>query len=141
METTSKSPFQIAERYIQLRKRCASPSWGDTVLQWNELIVGPILCIFSIFIGTSDLFGSVSSAIACYTAWSQWIEYNTVRLDVQQMFLTTMITGGPHIVTNDPTYMPYVYADAVIRASHRLPLERDQVASSRRKRLQVRFLH
>jgi hypothetical protein len=42
-----------------------------------------------------------------------------LKLEVQQMFLTTMVHGGPRIVTNDPDYMPYVYADAVFRLNGR----------------------
>ena len=31
------------------------------------------------------------------------------------MFLYSQSVGGPFIVTNDPIYMPYVFADAVYR--------------------------
>jgi hypothetical protein len=31
------------------------------------------------------------------------------------MYLKTMQIGGPFIVTNDPEYIPYVFADAVTR--------------------------
>jgi hypothetical protein len=31
------------------------------------------------------------------------------------MFLYSQSVGGPFIVTNDTTYMPYVFADAVYR--------------------------
>ena len=109
------SPFQLAERYIQLRKLCVSQTWGDTVMRFNEMIIAPIMTLFFVFARDRDLFATASSAIAVYRAWSEWIEYHDVRLKVQMMFLKMMAYGGPHIVTNDPDYMPYVYADAVIR--------------------------
>jgi hypothetical protein len=84
-------------------------------MRFNEMVIAPILTIFFIFVRDRDLFATVSSGIAIYRAWSEWIEYNEARLNVQMMFLKTMAYGGPHIVTNDPEYMPYVYADAVIR--------------------------
>lgn len=65
------------------------------------------------------MFALLSSTMTVYSAWSEWIKYNNLKLDVQQMFLSTMSSGGPQIVTNDPDYMPYVYADAVFRLNER----------------------
>jgi len=68
------------------------------------------------------MFALLSSTITVYGAWSEWVKYNNLKLEVQQMFLTMMTHGGPQIVTNDPDYMPYVYADAVFRLNERHPL-------------------
>ena len=111
------TPFQIAERYIQLKKQCVSESWVDTALLVNQLIVEPLMTFTMIFMGQKDLLMYVSGLLNIYRSWSDWIEYNNLRFKVQEMYLVTMKTGGPHIVTNDPTYLPYVFADAVVRAS------------------------
>jgi hypothetical protein len=38
---------------------------------------------------------------------------------MQRMELQARRVGGPFISTNDPTYMPYVWADAVTRPQRR----------------------
>ena len=58
----------------------------------------------------------ISAATTAHKAWSEWIEYQDLRFEVQRMYLLTMAVGGPFIRTNDPEYQPYVYADAVVRA-------------------------
>lgn len=107
--------FQTAERYIELRKKCVSPAWVDTIMRFNEMVLAPIVTLFFIFTGDRDMFSVLSSTMTIYTAWSEWLEYDDLRFKVQKMFLQTMASGGPYIVTNDPQYMPYVYADAVFR--------------------------
>lgn len=109
------SPFAIADRYIALRNQYASPSWGDVAMRVNELILSPFIALVLLLLRRLDFLSGVSACLGAYTAWSQWIEYNELRFQVQSMYLVTMRTGGPHIVTNDPTYLPYVYADAVVR--------------------------
>ena len=116
-----ETPFEIAEAYIQLRKKCVPKSWADTVLQLNELLFAPLLVLFLFFTGGLDLMMAFSSAMRIYESWTDWIAYNNLRFVVQMMYLKTMAAGGPFIRTNDPTYMPYVLADAVMRIEHRLP--------------------
>ncbi len=111
------TPFQIAERYIELKKRWAPESWGDTALLVNQLFLEPLITFTMMFMGDKDLFMYISGFMNIYKSWSEWIEFNDMRFKVQDMYLTTMMTGGPHIVTNDPLYLPYVFADAVVRAS------------------------
>lgn len=108
-------PFTTAERFLQLQKLCASPSWGDTVLRFNEMIVAPLIAIFCALSGDTDIFMLVSAGATTHRAWSEWLEYQDLRFEVQRMYLTTMASGGPRIVTNDSQYMPYVFADAVVR--------------------------
>lgn len=111
----STDPFATAERFLQLQKLCASPSWGDTVIRFNEMIVAPMVAIFCVLTGDRDIFMVISAAMAAHRTWTEWLEYQDLRFAIQRMYLQTMASGGPQIVTNDPTYMPYVFADAVTR--------------------------
>ena len=115
MLTPPTKPFEIAERYINLRKRCAPPSWGDTILLFNEMVAGPIITLFLLFMGNRDLLMVISAVTRAYSAWSEWEEYHVLRSKVHEMFLITMKNGGPKITTNDMTYLPYVFADAMVR--------------------------
>ena len=108
-------PFKIADRYIQLRTLYSSPSMGDTMMRINEMILSPLISRLFFFLRSTDIVSMISAALATYRAWSQWMEYSHLRILMQRMYLTTMASGGPQIVTNDPTYLPYVYADAVVR--------------------------
>jgi hypothetical protein len=110
-----KTAFQLADRYIALRSKCAPQSWGDAVLRLNELVLGPLIALCMTFLGKHDLFALASAAMATYRSWSDWLEYDDLRFQMQQMYLDTLLLGGPFIRTNDPTYLPYVYADAVTR--------------------------
>ncbi len=113
------TPFELAETYIQLRKKCVPTTWADTALLVNELLFAPILFCFLLFTGNLDIFMGFSSLSRIYEAWMDWIRYNDARFLVQDMFLVTMSAGGPFIRTNDPQYMPYVFADAVTRTQLR----------------------
>lgn len=108
-------PFQVAERYINLKKRCVPKSWGDTILYFNEMVTGPLIAIFLLFVGSPDYLMLLSAITRAYSAWSDWEEYHALRSVVQGMFLKMMLHGGPKITTNDDTYLPYVFADAVVR--------------------------
>lgn len=111
--------FQIAERYINLRKRCMPESWGDIVIFFNEMVLGPIITIFLLFMGNRDVLMVFSAITRAYSAWSDWEEFHALRSKVFEMFFTTMRNGGPQIVCNNPDYLPYVYADAMVRLSLR----------------------
>ncbi len=111
----SESPFAVAERYIQLRRIYQSPSWGDFAIRINELILSPLIALMMLLLGKLDVLSIATAIWNAYRSWTDWSEYWTRRLQMQQMYLITMKTGGPHIVTNDPQYLPYVYADAVVR--------------------------
>jgi hypothetical protein len=110
-------PFQVAERYITLKQRCVPESWGDIILYFNEMVTGPIITIFLLFMGSQDLLMVFSAITRAYSAWSDWEEYHALRSVVQKMFLKMMLHGGPKITTNDNKYLPYVFADAVVRLS------------------------
>lgn len=109
------NPFEKAERYIELRKTYSPKSWGDVMIRINEMIITPWITIFLVFLDSIDLFTFIPSMISIYRAWSGWLEYQELRFLMQRMYLKTMRHGGPFIVTNDTDYLPYVYADAMIR--------------------------
>jgi hypothetical protein len=112
-------PFKVAERYLQLKKLCAPRSVGDQMIQINEMILAPLISLTFLCLQSLDLVSALTSALSVYRAWSRWIEYSSLRFEMQRMYLQTMAYGGPQIVTNDPEYLPYVYADAVVRAGRR----------------------
>lgn len=111
----TSEPFQVAERYINLKQRCVPESWGDTILYFNEMVTGPLITIFLLFMGSRDVLMVISTITRAYSAWSDWEEYHALRSVVQEMFLKMMLHGGPKITTNDTKYLPYVFADAVVR--------------------------
>lgn len=111
----TSEPFQVAERYINLKQRCVPESWGDTILYFNEMVTGPLITIFLLFMGSRDVLMVISAITRAYSAWSDWEEYHALRSVVQDMFLKMMLHGGPKITTNDMKYLPYVFADAVVR--------------------------
>lgn len=114
-----ETPFTLAEDYIQLRRKCVPASWMDTAMQCNELLLAPVVLLFLFFTGSLDVIMALSSLSKLYESWSEWCRFEHLRFVVQDMFLTTMSAGGPFIRTNDPEYMPYVFADAVMRVAQR----------------------
>lgn len=117
--TTVAEPFRIAERFIELRKKWGGRSWSESLLRVNEILVTPLLTLFLLFLRKSDLFGFLSAASMVVKGWMEWIEYCDLRFKVYDMFFRTMVAGGPFIVTNDAEYMPYVWADGIMRTASR----------------------
>lgn len=117
MLTPPKNPFQLAERYIQLRKQCESESWGDRIILANEMITGPLITLFLLLIGSVDAFMVISTSMNAFKAWQAWEEFHALRSVIYDMSLITAKAGGPFITTNDPQYYPYVLADAMVRLS------------------------
>lgn len=91
------------------------------MIRINEMILSPLITLTLLGLDSLDVVSLVTAVLSTYRVWRDWIEYSDLRFTMQHMYLTTMATGGPQIVTNDPTYLPYVYADAVVRASMRRP--------------------
>lgn len=108
-------PFQTAERYIQLKKKCAPSSWYATLSLISDMILMPIITIFFIFLYQADPMTVAMTALKAYQTWKEYTEFVSLKFEVQNMFLYCQTVGGPFIVTNDPTYMPYVFADATYR--------------------------
>jgi hypothetical protein len=107
--------FEVAERYIQLRRKWAPKSRADVMQRINDLILSPLITIFLLLSRQGDLWMAISGIVSVFFAWKEWLEYQSLRFQVQHMFLHTAAVGGPFIRTNDPEYMPYVFADAVYR--------------------------
>jgi hypothetical protein len=112
------NPFHVAERYIQLKKVFAPVSWADAINNINDMILMPFIVIFLFILRKADVLLVASTIARTYQAWYGFIEYTDTRFQVQEMFIHTKAVGGPFITTNDPTYMPYVFADAVVRSSN-----------------------
>jgi hypothetical protein len=108
-------PFETAERYIQLKKKYAPTSWYAMMSLISDMILMPIITIFFIFLWQADVLTVGMTALKSYQVWKEYTEYTSLRFDVQTMFLHCQTVGGPFIVTNNPAYMPYVFADAVQR--------------------------
>ena len=109
------TPFEIAEQFIQLRKVCNPVSIAEQLTRISDMILMPMILVVLILLKKSDVFMAVSTITKAYSSWKTWFEYTNLRFMIQRMYLHTARVGGPFIVTNDPTYMPYVFADAVYR--------------------------
>lgn len=110
------NPFQVAERYIQLRKRHVPKLWAETMSLLSDMILMPIIILFLFLLGKADTITVLSTGFKTYSVWKEHLEYTELRYAVQRMFVYMKSVGGPFIVTNDETYMPYVFADAVQRS-------------------------
>jgi len=86
------------------------------MIRLNEMILAPLIACFVTFLGNGDIMMIVAAATKAHSAWTEWIEFQDLRFQVQRMYLVSTMLGGPFIRTNDPEYEPYVYADAVVRA-------------------------
>ena len=82
--------------------------------------MAPMLVLVWTLTGKGDLSMLVTTLYRTYQSWSEWFELTTLRFEVQRMYLTAMKAGGPFITTNDPLYMPYVWADAEVRVNMHL---------------------
>jgi hypothetical protein len=120
MISLPSNPFVAAERYIQLRKVCVPDSWADTVNLFNDMILMPLITLFLFFLGIADPIVIFTTVLKTYQVWRDYCEYTDLKFQVQQMFFICQFVGGPFIVTNNPIYMPYVFADAVVRKNQGL---------------------
>ena len=108
-------PFKTAERYIQLRKICVPISWAEFITRMNDMILMPIIMLFLVFIRVADPLTVAMNGLKAFQSWKEYTEYTSLRFDVQRMMVHCQAVGGPFIVTNNSKYMPYVFADAVVR--------------------------
>jgi len=116
MQTPSE-PFKVAERYIQLRKTCTPESWADTVTLISDMNLIPIITLYLVFLHVFDTMMISTTLLKTYQVWRDYTEYVDLRFQVQSMFVHCQSVGGPFITTNNPLYMPYVFADAVQRTN------------------------
>ena len=116
-----KTAFQTAERYIQLTKVWETDEWVPLIKHINEMILMPLIAFFSYCAGYSDIMFCLSTFVGATSAWTEYAEFVELKFVMQRMELQARRVGGPFISTNDPTYMPYVWADAVTRLGARRP--------------------
>lgn len=114
-----KTAFQTAERYIQLTKVWETDEWVPLIKHINEMILMPLIAFFSYCAGYSDIMFCLSTFVGATSAWTEYAEFVELKFVMQRMELQARRVGGPFISTNDPTYMPYVWADAVTRLRQR----------------------
>lgn len=114
-----KTAFQTAERYIQLTKVWETDEWVHSIKHINEMILMPLIAFFSYCAGYSDIMFCLSTFVGATSAWTEYAEFVELKFVMQRMELQARRVGGPFISTNDPTYMPYVWADAVTRPRQR----------------------
>jgi len=79
------------------------------------MILMPLITLFLFFTGGGDIFMALSTVATTYRVWMEWMEYTELRFAMQRMRMRMAQVGGPFIATNNPKYMPYVWADAVVR--------------------------
>ena len=81
------------------------------------MIVMPIITLFLVFLHVADPMMIITTLLKTYQVWKDYTEYIELRFQVQAMFVHCQSVGGPFITTNNPLYMPYVFADAVQRTN------------------------
>jgi hypothetical protein len=108
------NPFKAADRFIVLRDICTPQTMIARFQRINEMIIMPLIALF-MFFNSFDIFTFASTGVSAYRAWMEWIEFTDLSFRMQTMRLRMAQVGGPFITTNDPKYMPYVWADAVVR--------------------------
>lgn len=121
MGIKTQTAFQSAERYVQLSKVWESDEWAPMIKHINEMFLMPLIAFFSYSIGYSDILFCLTTFASAINAWSEFTEFVELKFMMQRMELQARRKGGPFISTNDPTYMPYVWADAVTRLRARRP--------------------
>jgi hypothetical protein len=109
-----EQPFKSADRYIVLRDICLPGEFTKKIQRINDMILMPLIALF-MFFTSGDVFMLMSTAMSAYRAWGEWAEFTELSFLMQRMRLRMAQVRGPFISTNNPKYMPYVWADAVVR--------------------------
>jgi len=113
-----KNPFKAADRFIVLRDKCQPRTWMAYIQLLSDMIIMPLITLFLLFIGKNDMFMALGTLNSAYRAWSDWIEYTELWFAMERMKIRMAQVKGPFIATNDAKYMPYVWADAVVRSNN-----------------------
>jgi len=110
-----KTAFQTADRYITLARSWDTPETYSNIKHINEMILMPLIAFITHVMNASDPIFFFTSFMTAWGAWVEYAEFVELTFTMQRMQLEAVRRGGPFIVTNDPTYLPYVWADAVTR--------------------------
>jgi len=108
-----KNLFGAAEKYIQLRTFFYPPTWSEEIKRISDMVIMPVIVLCMYFTGDGDMFLAVSTASTALTVWKQWFTYLDLHFTMQTMRIKMASLGGPKIVTNNPMYMPYVWAHSI----------------------------
>lgn len=108
--------FQAADTYISLKRRMFPPGISGWIVLFNELLLLPMIAlIFFLCDPTQTVLSLLAPCMSASNAWRDWEQFHALEDRMIRMFVYMMATGGPQITTNDPTYIPYVFAYAVTR--------------------------
>jgi len=110
-----KNPFKSADRFIVLRDKCQPRTWMAHLQLISDMILMPLITLFLILSGKSDMFMALGTMNSAYRSWSEYVEYTELSFAMERMRIRMAQVKGPFIATNDAKYMPYVWADAVFR--------------------------
>jgi hypothetical protein len=89
----------------------------DWTRRINDMFIMPLIALVSLILDKNDYFFLLSTFMTAARSWRDQVEFEELKFEMQKMRFQMAATGGPRIVTNDPTYMAYVWADAVTRSS------------------------
>ena len=107
----AKKYFVDAERYIELSQTFAQVSWW-TLLDMFFPLATILHCVltksFPDFLFVLGLYKSLK-------LWAEWFEYRTLKRQMGEWREIVDAVGGPYIATNNPKYLPYVFADGMQR--------------------------
>lgn len=109
-----EDPFKSADRFIVLRDICIPRTFMAQAQRINDMILMPLIALF-MFFTSGDLWMLVSTGMTAFKVWKEEVEFSELSFVMQRMQLRMAQVNGPFISTNDPKYMPYVWADAVVR--------------------------
>jgi hypothetical protein len=108
-----KNVFASAEKYIQLRAFFYPSTWIEEMKRISDMIIMPMVVLCLYLTGEGDIFFAASTMATAITAWQRWFDYLDLHFTMQTMRIKMALVGGPKIVTNDPKYMPYVWAHSI----------------------------
>lgn len=107
----AKKYFVEADEFIELAKTFAELSWWTLLDMWFP-VIGILHCIVAKSL--PDVF-FVLSVYKSIKLWVQWFRYRALKRQINEWREIVNAVGGPFISTNDPTYLPYVFADGMQR--------------------------
>ena len=107
----AKRYFVEADEFIELAKTFAETSWW-TMLDMVFPVIGLVHCVMAKSLPDIFFFLNVYKSMKL---WIQWFRYRELKHQINEWREIVNAVGGPYISTNDPTYLPYVFADGMQR--------------------------
>jgi hypothetical protein len=107
----AKKYFNEADEFVHLAETYAPLSWWTLMDMWFPLVtlVGCIL---------TKSFPDLFFVLGVYKAMNLWVGYfrfHALKKQIVEWRDIVDAYGGPFIATNNPTYLPYVFADGMQR--------------------------